>query len=447
MIRIKNGLNIPLLGSPSSQVDEGAKVRTVAALGVDFIGMKPTMAVNPGDQVKIGQKLFECKKNPGLIFTSPAAGTVKSVKRGEKRAFQLIDIDVAETEEHVEFQNYSGKNVCDLDEAQIRALLIESGLWTAFRSRPFEKTVSIDGTTESIFVTAMDTNPHAPDASIVLQGRESDFESGLQALAKLCSKKVLVCHAGKVSIPQIDKVENHVFDGVHPAGNVGTHIHYLDPVNPSKHVWHISYQDVVAVGSLITTGKLDLQRVVTLAGPLVKNPRYLKTRLGACLDDLTQGELDESCPVRVISGSVLHGRTRDDVFKYLGRYATQVSAVEEDRKREFLGWHTPGWDRFSVKNIYLSKLRSGLRFAMTSSTHGSPRSLVPLGAFEKVTALDILPTQLLRALLSRDTESAQDLGCLELAEEDVALYTFVSTGKTDFGPVLRENLTTIEKEG
>ena len=237
------------------------------------------------------------------------------------------------------------------------------------------------------------------------------------------------------------------FSGLHPAGNVGTHIHFLQPVGPGRAVWHIGYQDVIAVGHLLKTGTLDLERWVAVSGPRALKPRILKTRPGANLSDLMASEVNDPQNTRVISGSVLSGRIVEDKLNFLGRFHNQISCIEEDYKREFLGWHSPGFDRFSQKRIYLSRLRSNFKFALGSSTHGSPRAMVPTGSFEEITGLDILPTQLLRSLLSYDTDSAQELGCLDLAEEDLALYTFVSPGKIDFGPIFRENLNKIEKEG
>jgi Na+-transporting NADH:ubiquinone oxidoreductase subunit A len=236
------------------------------------------------------------------------------------------------------------------------------------------------------------------------------------------------------------------FSGVHPAGNAGTHIHFLDPANDSKQVWSISYQDIIAIGKLFTTGELSVERIFSIAGPMVKNPRLVKSRLGANITDLLAGEL-KSGGNRCISGSVFGGRTARNTVDYVGRYAQQVSVLEETTEREFMGWLSPGANKFSVMNIYISKLFSGKLFNFTTTTNGSDRAMVPIGTYEKIMPLDILPTQLLRALIVGDTEQAQLLGCLELDEEDLALCTFVCPGKYEYGPILRDNLTRIEKEG
>lgn len=448
--KIRKGLNLPLIGGLSSQNAEGTKSSDrIAIIGADFIGMKPTMLVKEGDDVQIGQPLFECKKNIGVIYTSPAAGKVVEINRGDKRVFESIVIQKAAQETQVSFNSYSTKSVDAYTEDEVRKLLVESGEWTALRQRPFEKVADFNGKPKSIFITAMDTNPHALDASEVIKSNAEMFEAGVIVLSKLTDGKTYICHEdGKhVNIPQGKKFQNVTFQGPHPAGNAGTHIHFVDPVSPNKYVWHVNYQDAIAIGHLFKTGQIYLDRVISLAGPLVLKPRVIKTRRGASVSTITEGELNLKDPVRVISGSILNGRTAVSSFDYLGRFHFQVCAIKEDRGREFLGWQSPGFDKYSVKRIYLSKLFPSKLFALTSNRNGSYRAMVPIGSYEKVMPLDILPTQLLRALLSKDTDTAQDLGCLELAEEDMALMTFVDPGKTDFGPVLRENLSTIEKEG
>ena len=254
----------------------------------------------------------------------------------------------------------------------------------------------------------------------------------------------------KVPGASLDFIEPEEFAGPHPAGLPGTHIHFLDPVSMDKTVWHINYQDVIAIGKLFDTGRLFVERIISLAGPVVNEPRLLRTRLGASVDDLVNEQL---CEVdrRVISGSVLSGRKAAGVFGYLGRYHNQVSAVAEGHEREFMGWQMPGFNKFSVKNTFASSIYSLInpnkRFNMTTNTGGSKRAMVPIGSYEKVMPLDILPTFLLRALLTSDTDQAQALGCLELNEDDLALCTFVCPGKMEYGPLLRQCLDTIEREG
>jgi Na+-transporting NADH:ubiquinone oxidoreductase subunit A len=294
----------------------------------------------------------------------------------------------------------------------------------------------------------MDTSPLAGDPAVAIADRKEQFALGLLALRQLANK-VFLCKAegSEFSGSGIEGVDVQSFSGPHPAGLVGTHIHFLDPVSPSKTVWYIGYQDVCAIGSFLQTGMLDTRRVVSLAGPVVKQPRLLETRGGADVSQLVAGELDEDVKVRVIAGSVLCGRTAVVPHNFLGRYHTQISVIEEGDEREFLGWQKPGFDKYSVTRVFASAGTPNKRFAFTTTTHGSERAMVPLGTYEKVMPLDILPTQLLRSLIYRDTDEAQQLGVLELEEEDLALCTFVCPGKYEYGSLLRQSLTTIEREG
>jgi Na+-transporting NADH:ubiquinone oxidoreductase subunit A len=448
MTVIQRGLNLPITGEPEQRIDSGPLATQVAILGDDYIGMKPTMLVAEGDQVELGQKLFEDKKNPGVFFTSPASGRIAAVNRGSKRKFNSVVIDV-EGDNRVEFASVRGTPAASMGRQKITEALTQSGLWTAFRTRPFGLVPAVGSVPHSIFVTAIDTNPLAADPSVVLANRGDAFVTGLEAISQLTDGKVFVCRGEKGTIPgaELPRVSMETFIGPHPAGLVGTHIHFLDPVGPNKTVWYLNYQDVAAIGSFLQTGILDSRRVVSLAGPMVTRPRLLETTLGANLNELVTGELVADKNIRVISGSVLCGRTVDESAAFLGRYHMQVSAIEEGNQREFLGWQKPGFNKFSVSRVFASTLSKGRKFAFTTSTEGSERAMVPLGTYEKVMPMDLLPTQLLRALIVRDTEQAQQLGALELEEEDVALCTFVCPGKYEYGTLLRDNLTTIHSEG
>lgn len=448
MINIKKGLELPISGAPEQKITNGNAVSTVALIGFDYIGMKPTMAVQEGDKVKRGQLLFEDKKTAGVRYTSPASGTVKAVNRGEKRVFQSIVIEI-DGDEAEAFSKYDEKDLVNLERQQVVDNLVQSGLWTSLRTRPYSKVPEIDSTPNSIFVTAIDTNPLAADPKLVIKESEKDFNNGLAVLKQLTNGKVFVCTDKdfNVALPKDSAIEAQVFGGLHPAGNAGTHIHFLDPVSDHKTVWTIGYQDVIAVGKLFTTGELSVERVISIAGPKATKPRLVRTRIGACLTELLKGETDTATKNRTISGSVFGGRRAEGPVAFLGRYANQVSVLQEGDNREFLGWLSPGSNKFSVMNIYLSKLTSGKLFNFTTTTNGSERAMVPVGAYEEVMPLDILPTQLLRALVVGDTEQAQKLGCLELDEEDLALCSFVCSGKYEYGPILRDNLTLIEKEG
>ncbi|WP_148863212.1 Na(+)-translocating NADH-quinone reductase subunit A [Marinobacter fonticola] len=448
MIKIKKGLDLPISGAPEQTITDGKPVRNVALIGFDYNGMKPTMAVQEGDRVKRGSLLFTDKKTEGVRYTAPAAGVVKEVNRGDRRVFQSIVIEI-DGEEAETFARYETSQLGALERQQVVDNLVESGLWTLFRTRPYSKVPEIDTAPHSIFVSVMDTNPLAADPTVIIKDDPKSFENGLRILSKLTNGNVFV--AGKpgsdVSVPDMDQVEVRQFEGVHPAGNVGTHIHYLDPVGGDKVVWSIGYQDVMAIARLFETGEVPVERIVAVGGPKALKPRLLRTRVGASLDELLEGEHDTSVDLRIVSGSVFGGRTARGSCAYLGRFANQISILEEGHKRDFMGWMSPGTNRYSSLNIYLSKLTRGRRFDLTTTTNGSERAMVPVGAYEDVMPLDILPTQLLRSLIVGDTEMAQKLGCLELDEEDLALCTFVCPGKYEYGPILRQNLTRIEIEG
>jgi Na+-transporting NADH:ubiquinone oxidoreductase subunit A len=446
MIRIKRGLDLPITGAPEQRIQAGRPVRSVAVIGFDYHGMKPTMAVQVGDRVKLGQVMFSDKKTPGVVFTAPGAGTVSAIHRGEQRVLQSVVIDL-DGDDAVEFARYTDAEIDRLDEQQVRANLIDSGLWVALRTRPFSKVPAIDGRPHSIFVTAMDTHPLAADPVVVIAEHKEDFARGLRALARIAP--VVVCHADGTQMPcaGLANVRAETFAGPHPAGLAGTHIHFLDPVDAHRSVWSLNYQDTIAIGKLFATGRLWTERVVAIGGPMVDKPRLVRTRLGANLDELTAGELKVGKKVRVISGSVFGGRSARGACAFLGRYHLQVSCLEEGTEREVLHYLRAGANKHSVMNLYTSKLSPGRLFDFTTSTNGSPRAMVPIGNYEEVMPLDILPTQLLRSLIVGDTEMAQRLGCLELDEEDLALCTYVCAGKYEYGPILRDNLTRIEKEG
>jgi Na+-transporting NADH:ubiquinone oxidoreductase subunit A len=443
MIKVKKGLDLPIEGAPQQKIENGPQVSHVALVGDDVVGMKPSMMVNVGDKVKTGQLVYTDKKTEGVNYTSPASGEIISINRGDKRVFESIVIKV-EGDDHVTFNSHKGADASAYDEQSIKDLLIESGMWPAIRRRPFSKVANPTEKPRAIFVTAMDTNPLAADVDLIVKENESAFANGLKAIGKL-SDKVYLCTKANSTVKATDGITKEEFDGPHPAGLVGTHIHMLDAVGENKFVWHVGYQDVIAIGKLLETGKLFTERVISVAGPEAKNPRLLKTRMGACVTEFTKDET-KSENVRLISGSVFGGRHATGNKCYLGRFHNQISILKEGGNREFMGWHSPGFDKFSVKNIYVSKLMSK-KFGFDTDTNGSLRSIVPIGSYEKVMPLDILPTFLMKSLMSGNTDNIVRLGGLELDEEDLALINFVDPCKNDFAVKLRQHLTTIEKEG
>ena len=449
MVKIKRGLDLPVSGAPLQQVDDARAVRSVAVVGADYHGLKPTMAVQVGDRVKTGQPLFADKTRPGVHITAPAAGVVSAIHRGERRVLQSVVIDVDGEDDPasaLSFARYDDAQLPALEGAQVRENLQRSGLWAALRTRPFSHIPAVDAQPASIFVTAIDTHPLAADPAPIIAAHAPDFRRGLLVLSRLAP--LFLCKAPGAALPGEDLagVTVESFDGPHPAGLPGTHIHFLQPVGAARTVWHIGYQDVVAVGKLFATGRLWTERIVALGGPVVKNPRLLRTRLGANLQELTAGELLPG-DNRVISGSVFGGRRAQGAYAFLGRYSLQVSCLAEGRQRELLHYLRPGARKHSVTAAFLSSFLGRRLLPMTTTTNGSARAMVPIGNYEAVMPLDILPTQLLRSLIMGDTVMAQKLGCLELDEEDLALCSYVCAGKYEYGPILRDNLARIEKEG
>lgn len=447
VIKIKKGLNLPINGEPKNFIDSTKKVSKVGIIGSDFVGLKPSFTVSVGEKVKLGQVLFTDKKNNSIKFTSPASGTILELNRGEKRIFKSLVIEIEGNDEIV-FKNYTETEIPSLTRDEVKENLLNSGLWISLRERPMSKIADPEIIPNSIFITAIDSNPLGPDISYIIKGKENSFKNGLRILSKLTDGKVFLCKEENSEIPtsQIPNLSIEEFSGVHPKGLVGTHIHYLDPVSRNKKVWHIGAQDVAAIGNLFTTGKIDTERIISLAGPSVKNPRYIKTRVGASIPEICENELNDK-ENRKISGSVFSGREATKEENYLGRYHQQISVIEEVNNRTFLGWMNPTAKLFSVKNILFTSLNKHLKYNFSTSLNGGERAIVPSGSYEKVMPLDILPTFLLRALAVDDLEDSENLGCLELDEEDLALCTFVCPSKIDHTVNLRRNLNLIDKEG
>ncbi|MBK4412475.1 Na(+)-translocating NADH-quinone reductase subunit A [Enterobacter hormaechei] len=447
MFRIRKGLDLPISGVPEQHVTTGASIHHVAIVGDDYVGMRPAMLVQEGDRVIKGQALFEDKKNPGVMFTAPASGTVVAIHRGERRVLQSVVIQI-EGDEKRDFARFDAADLATLSHDAVQTQLLESGLWTALRTRPYSKTPVPGTVPAAIFVTAIDTNPLSADPQPLILAERKAFDAGLTVLTRLTPGKVHVCQAsgGKLGGHPQGQVAFNEFAGPHPAGLVGTHIHFLEPVSLTKQVWHLNYQDVIAIGKLFTTGELCAERIIAIGGPQATQPRLVRTLLGADLTALLAGETKEG-ENRIISGSVLSGRHATGPMAWLGRFHLQVSVVLEGREKELFGWVLPGAEKYSVTRTTLGHFLRRKLFNFSTSTNGGERAMVPIGNYERVMPLDILPTVLLRDLLAGDTDGAQALGCLELDEEDLALCTYVCPGKYEYGPVLREVLTRIEQEG
>lgn len=440
---LHKGLDVSISGTPRIDVETTAKVTTVAIIGSDYIGLKPRLAVSEGDTVVAGTPIFTHKDTPRVQVVSPVCGRIKAINRGERRKLISVEITVEGETAPIDFSQIGDATTAE----GLTERLCQAGLWTSFRTRPYSKVPEPDTRPAAIFVTAMDTDPLAADPAPIIQRQADAFTDGLKAIAMLTDGKTYLCHAGGSDVPggDIDGVEAAAFSGPHPAGLAGTHIHFLEPLFADKTVWTIGYHDVIAIGRLMQTGTYDASRLIAVTGPMCSNPRLVNTIVGASLSE-TIDEAPFDAPVRMISGSVLSGRMGDGASGYLGRYARQITLIEEDHKQITLGWIRPMIEKYAVQPVLGSAL-SKRKFPLTSNLNGGRRAMVPTGTFEQLMPQDYLPTQLLRALLTMDTDQAQALGALELDEEDLGLVGFACPAKYEYGLALRDCLTTIEKEG
>ncbi len=444
---VKRGLDLPLSGEPEQRVENAPSVSRVGVVTRDHVGLKPRLSVEEGATVRLGEPLFTDRRWPQVQWVAPGGGVVEAVHRGAKRHVLSVVVRLdPSAKEPVAFAAFSPA-AKDSGEAA-RALLLESGLWTALRTRPFSQVPDPAAKPQAIFVTAVDSNPHAPRLDVVLAGREADLELGLRVLTRLTDGPVWLCRAsGSGLSPGGSGARVAEFGGPHPSGTAGFHIHTLRPVTRGKEVWHLGAQDAARIGRLFSTGTLDVEQIVSLAGPRVKRPRLLRTRLHAEVAPLVDNELHEG-EARVVSGSVLHGdRCEPGPEGFLGRFHQQLSVLGEGRRRELLGWLAPGAKTFSVLPTFLSSLLPRRPFELDTNLHGGRRAMVPIGMYERVMPMDLMATHLLRALQVGDVEWAEQLGALELDEEDLALCSFVCPGKGDYGPALRRVLDTIQAEG
>jgi len=443
--KLKKGLDLPVLGAPVQEICSKDEIRTAAVLAADYIGLKPRLVVQEGDVVGVGSPVFFHKDTPDVMVTSPVSGRVKAVNRGARRVLISVEIEVdSAAAQPVDFSKVGDASTPE----GLVERLCASGCWTSFRTRPYSKVPDPSTRPAALFVTAMDTEPLSADPAVIIAGQAKAFEAGLKAVATLSEGKTYLCCETGAKIPGLDLqgVDVAGFSGPHPAGLAGTHVHFLHAPSASKTVWTIGYQDVIAIGRLLETGQYDPERVIALSGPLCKNPRLIRTIAGASMTELAAGETSGDVPVRLISGSILSGRLGEGASAYVGRYARQVTLIEEDDKQIPMGWIRPMPSKYAVQPVLGSAFSKKL-YALTSNLNGGRRAMVPLGTFEELMPQDYLPTQLLRALLVMDTDQAQALGALELDEEDLGLVGFACPAKYEYGMALRDCLSKIEKEG
>jgi len=437
VINTNKGLDLPISGAPSSEIDSSTAINSIAILGPDFVGLKPTMLVKEGEIVAAGQKVFEDKKNPGVYITSPSSGVVASVNRGEKRRFLslVIDVDDSITSKLFDLNTY-GSPV---------EFLIDSGTFSYFRTRPYNRIPDVNAMPDAIFVNACDTSPLAADPHHLIQEDLDLFNAGLSFVDSInASAKTFCCYQNNAFDQSVENIHYNQFNGPHPAGLTGTHIHFLYPVGQNRSVWSISWQEIISLGYLLKNKQLRTHKLIALGGPSVHDPKILKVRYGSNLSELTAGAIKESS--RVISGSILNGRTAENVMNYLGAYDNQVSVISDETNDILFNWAMPGTKLHSRMPAFLSSWLKPKEFIFNASMNGGDRAIVPVPSYQDVMPLNILTTQLLKSLVTFDIELGEKLGVLELAPEDLGLVSYVCPSKYDYQSILDSNLEKMFEE-
>ena len=437
MIRTKKGLDLPISGAPSADIDSSTTINTVALLGPDYVGLKPTMLVKEGDAVSCGQKLFEDKKNPGIFIAAPSSGVVQSINRGEKRRFLSLIIEV---DDSIESQTF---NLADYESSL--GLLANSGTLSYFKTRPYNRIPGINESPDAIFVNACDTNPLAVDPHLLIEKEQELFNAGLTFISSINADAKTFCAFQNNDFDQsVPDINYNQFNGPHPAGLTGTHIHFLYPVGQNRTVWTISWQEVISLGYLIKNNKLRSDKFVSLGGPSVHDPKVLKVRYGSNISEMTAGAIKEDS--RKISGSILNGRTAESVMNYLGAYDNQVSVIPDETNDILFNWAMPGLNLHSKLPAFISSWLKPKEFTFNVSMNGGDRAIVPIPSYQQVMPLNILTTQLLKSLVTFDIELGEKLGVLELAPEDLGLVSYVCPSKYDYQSILDSNLEKMFEE-
>jgi len=445
IVKIKKGLNIRLKGEAEKVYVEIPLSDTVAIKPSDFIGVRPKLLAKVGDEVKAGTALFCDKDNQRILFTSPVSGELIEINRGEKR--KILEIKILADKE-ISYEPFKEANPNDLSREEIIEMLLKSGAWPLLRQRPFEIIANPEDTPKAIFVSAFSSAPLAADNDFVLHGHGDEFQIGIDTIAKLSGGKVhLNVNADSKTSKVFTNSKNvqvNLISGPHPAGNVGTQIHHIDPINKGEVVWHLTPQDVLIIGRLFLEGRFNASRVIALTGSEVKKTRYHKTIIGASINNMVTDNVNEG-DLRYISGNVLNG-TKINADGYLGFYDSQVTVIPEGNKPEFLGWLAPGLHKFSMSKTFLSWILPNKTYRLNSNMNGEHRAYVVTGQYEKVLPMDIHPTYLIKSIMIGDVEKMENLGIYEVAEEDFALCEFVCTSKTDVQEIIRQGLDMVKEE-
>jgi Na+-transporting NADH:ubiquinone oxidoreductase subunit A len=409
-VQIKHGLDIPISGAPEQSVYPGSPIHHLALCGLDYPGLKPKVLVTEGDKVGLGGALFVDKRDPVVQYCSPGQGTVVAINRGARRILQtiVIRLDTSGIEE-LAYNALTNEEIQNLDRDGVASRLHESGLWTAFRTRPYSRVPLASSVPRAIFVTAIDTQPLATDPQVVIRPEADAFANGLQVVSHLTAGAVNLCTGSgwNIPVPDIEGLQQIEFIGPHPAGLPGTHIHHLDPVGPDRTVWHIGYQDVIAIGKLFTTGKIHTERVIALSGDPVSKPRLISTRLGASTEEILKDETINCETGRVVSGSVLTGRLAKENLAYLGRYHIQLSIINDDSHKSLFGWLGIRPRLYTTSSLSLKKNGHKNKWPFTTALNGRYTGMLPIEIFDNVVPLDMLLSPLLRAWMNVDSQDLQ----------------------------------------
>ena len=483
-ITIRKGLDIPISGAAELFLTDARSLTTYAVKPTDFVGLIPRLVVEEGDTVHKGDALFFDKHDERIRFTSPVDGHVKAIVRGEKRKLLEVVVEADCKSSSSAGSDCKSSPTSPLQTAdEIKEAMLQCGLWTMLRQRPFGIVANPDDKPKAIFVSAFSSAPLAPDYDFALQGKETFFAKGLEALGKLTDGIVHICFRPNQKLAEQLSIFNsqlttsnashfsiHFIKGPHPSGNIGTQIAHIDPINKGDVVWTMSPQDVAVLGELITTGVYNPEKVIAVAGPNIKNPHYYRVKAGACLSEIIKNQLlnnnypkmdadDAAKANRVISGDILSG-TQIAVEGFIGAYDDLVSILPEGDYYDFMGWMMPGLRKFSFSRTFLSGFMPKSTFKplgielprfeslwkFDTNTHGDERPLVFTGNFERVFPFDIYPTQLIKACIVSDIELMENLGIYEVEPEDFALCEFIDTSKTDIQAIVREALEKLRKE-
>ena len=466
-ITIRKGLDLPIGGTAELRLTDARSIATYAVKPTDFVGLIPRLLVEEGDAVTVGDALFCDKNDERIRFTSPVSGQVKAIVRGEKRKLLAVEVEA-------DFKSSPTLALPQTAE-EIKAAMLQCGLWTMLRQRPFGTVANPDDKPKAIFVSAFSSAPLAPDYDFVMQGREEAFKKGLEALTNLTDGKVHVCFKPEQRLAKQlstlnSQLSTHYIKGSHPSGNIGTQISHIDPINKGEIVWTMNPQDVAVLGELVATGVYNPEKIIAVAGPNIKNPHYYRVKAGACLAEIINGQLlnndypkmdanNAAKENRVISGDILSG-TQIAADGFLGAYDDLVCIILEGDYYDSMGWIMPGFRKFSFSRTFLSGFMPKNTFKpmgmklprfeslwkFDTNTHGDERPLVFTGNFERVFPFDIYPTQLIKACIVGDIELMENLGIYEVEPEDFALCEFIDASKTDIQAIIRDALEKLRKE-